>query len=174
MARETSDPGRGAGSQFGPGSGQPGFHYNRDERTAGRPERRPRGGFLFRNRSLAIVLIDLLVVFVVFVLLRLFVFSGDQVNTVGPFAVALEAFMFEDDLYLTVSVEALDPLEPRSGAESLFVVEFPDGTEVTDVVPASEGDVVEVRHVTARVAGEEVLVVVRIEDTQIELSPGDL
>lgn len=129
------------------GAGSLSFHYDREERLRGRPEQTPRGGFLFRNRSLAIVVIDLLVVFVVFVLIRLFIFTGAGSASIGPFEVTLDAFAFDNEIYLTVTVTATEPVVPTSGEETLFEVTFPDDVTVTDLLPDSEGERTEVRYV---------------------------
>lgn len=123
------------------------FHYDRDERLQGRPDPVPRRGFFFRNRSLAIVVIDLLVVFVVFVLMRLLVFTGQGTETVGLYEVRLEAFSFDGEVYVTVVVTASQAIERQSGPDTLLEVTFPDGTTITDLLPDGEGESTEVRHV---------------------------
>jgi hypothetical protein len=129
------------------GNGDLRFHYNREERLEGRAEPVRRGGFLFRNRSLAIVLIDLLFVFVVFVLLRVFIFDGNSPETVGPYAVEVSAFAFDGEIYVTVQITRDEPAEPAGGGSSLVEVRFPDGTVVTDVLPAAASEQIDVRHV---------------------------
>lgn len=128
-------------------SGSLSFHYDRDERLQGLPDPVPRRGFFFRNRSLAIVVIDLLVVFVVFVLMRLFVFTGQGTGTVGLYEARLEAFSFDGEVYVTVVVTASQATERRSGPDTLLEVTFPDGTTITDLLPDEEGESTEVRHV---------------------------
>ncbi|MFW6213960.1 MAG: hypothetical protein ACOC8L_13755 [Spirochaetota bacterium] len=123
------------------------YHSSREERTAGREAKHPRGGFLKRNRSLAIVLIDVAFVFVVFLLFRFLVAGDPASGRLGVTEFSLEAFEFDREVYVTVTSETADERPFIEDAARVFSVEFPDGREVTDILPTAIGVNVEVRAV---------------------------
>ena len=132
------------------GRGDLGFHYDRDERLGDRGEREPETGSIFRrNRSLAITLLDLLLVLIIFALYMVFFRPGasDALMTLDGYAVDGSAFVFDDDVYVTVTVELEDGEAVREGGDTLVRIEFPDGTSTTDVLPSDPEFPTTIRHV---------------------------
>lgn len=144
------------------GRGDLGFHYDREERMGDRGEREPsRGGIFQRNRSLAITLLDLLLVLIIFALYMVFFRPGanDALARFDGYTVDGSAFVFETDVYVTVTVELSDDGVVRDdgvdredrvvqgGGETLVRLEFPDGTGVTDVLPSDPDFPTTIRHV---------------------------
>jgi len=132
------------------GRGDLGFHYDREERLGDRGQREPEQGSIFRrNRSLAITLLDLLLVLIIFALYMVFFRPGssDALVRLDGYAVDGTAFVFEAEVYVTVTVGLADEVAVREGEDSLVSLEFPDGTVTTDVLPSDEGFPTTVRHV---------------------------
>lgn len=135
--RETRDP----GSYH--------FHYDREERLAGReePDEKPRG-ILRGNRSLTLIVLDVIFVLIVFALYFFFFSPEPGVARIDGYRVAGNAFVFDGELYVTVTIEADEP-RTLEGDESLVRVVFPDGERVTDVLPARPGFPTVVRRIVA-------------------------
>lgn len=132
------------------GRGDLGFHYDREERLGDRGEREPeQGGIFRRNRSLAITLLDLLLVLIIFALYMIFFRPGasDALARLDGYEVDASAFVFEAEVYVTVTVELTDSEAVRDGEQSLVRLEFPDGTSSTDVLPSDRDFPTTVRHV---------------------------
>lgn len=127
------------------------FHYNRAEREAmagGRKETE-RGGVFRRNRALLITLLDLAVILIMFVLYIVFIRPNQGTAEIDGFAFRLHAFEYDARVYVSVEITAVDRTNDAglvSGADSLVVATFPDGQEVTDVLPAA-GSRIRIRHV---------------------------
>jgi hypothetical protein len=123
------------------------YHSSREERTGGREPAKPRGGILRHNRSLAIVLIDVIFVFVVFLLFR-FLTAGDPTSaSLAGVDFSLDAFEFDDEIYLTVTASTREERSPIEESPRVFTVRFPDGSKVSDVLPTAPTMPVEVRAV---------------------------
>jgi hypothetical protein len=124
-------------------SSQHHFHYNREERLAGRltPERpRPKGIFK-RNRSLTIILLDIIVIVIMFLLFQFIFTPGRGRERVGDFRVELSAFRFDGQVYATVEITRTREAErPVTGGDSLVTIQFEGDDEVLDTLPSSAGD----------------------------------
>jgi len=130
-------------------SGEYRFYSSREERLAGREEPvRETGSVFRRNRSLLIILLDIVIVLLMFMLYLLFVQPEAGVQVDG-FTIEGAGFLFDDDLYLTVTIEIEPGREADPGGESLVEVVFPDGSILTDVLPSSPDHPTVVRHVLA-------------------------
>ena len=169
--RETRDPGRA------------GFHYSREERLGYESDgggEEPRGIFR-RNRSLAITLIDVLVVLLMFGLYLLFFRPEPGVESLGGYRFEGNAFRFDGDLYVTLTATRADDAPAAVGEASLLRVEFPGGEVVTDVLPTDPDFPTVVRHVAEAdrpagtnredpaPAGDEVGVTVSFADHRLDL-----
>lgn len=153
-------------------SGSYHFHYDREERLAGReePSEKPRG-ILRGNRSLTLILLDVIFVLIVFVLYFFFFSPEPGVVRVDGYRVAGNAFVFDGELYVTVSIEA-DEERTLEGEQSLVWVTFPDGERLTDVLPATTGFPTVLRRVVESdepSAGDEVRVTIAMLGTEREL-----
>jgi len=131
-----------------------GFHYSREERlAAGGREKQPEPKGLFkRNRSLAIILLDVVVIVIMFLLFQ-FVFNpGRSWRRVEDYRVDLTTFRFEDEIYATVDIERVRGGDAPTGSESLVVVRYPGMDDILDVLPNIEGDSISA---TATFTGDE-------------------
>ncbi len=113
------------------------YHYDREERLARRPDRwQPSGGIFKRNRSLTIILIDVLIVLMLFGIFRLFVFGGDRPPQLRGYTVGMDAVETSQGVLAIVTLQAGDEPEESSG---IVTVRFrPAGgepVEVKDLVP---------------------------------------
>ncbi len=117
-----------------------GYHYNREERLAQRPDRpEPQTGGIFRrNRSLTIILLDVSLVLLMF-LLYLFLFRPQPARAeFDGYEVTGSAFLFDEGLYLTVTTTRTnEDSVPPTGAESLLTLVWPDESTATDVLPVN-------------------------------------
>jgi hypothetical protein len=111
------------------------YHYNREERLARRPDHyeAPKGGIFKRNRSLAIILLDVMVILLIFLIFRTFVFGG------GADAPELQGYRLDMRLLETsqgvlalVTIRAPEEVEETSG---IVEVSFSPG----DGAPADAG-----------------------------------
>lgn len=128
-------------------SGDLHFHSSREERLAGREQpEKVNGGVFAGNRSLLIIMLDVLLVLLMFVIYLLF-FGPEAGVRVEGFRIEGSGFAFGEDLYLTVTIEAAEAIPAASGEATLVRVEFADGTSVTDVLPTDPDFPVSVRHV---------------------------
>jgi hypothetical protein len=128
------------------------FHYDRSERLErggvdrdGSPQKS--GGLFKRNRSLAIVVIDLLVILLIYGLYVLFFAPAGHTATIAGHEMTLRAFSFDQDLYLTVRAVGSDDAESRP-----VTVVFAVGEE-TEVVQALLPGAGQARTVRAIVEG---------------------
>lgn len=125
------------------------YHYSREERLAGRPEREEVSGNIFqRNRSLAIILLDVSVVLLMF-LLYLFLFRPTPERAIlDAYEVTASAFRFDDEIYITVTTMVVDEERPPVvGEETLITIDWPDGSSTTDALPVSPEFPTVTRHV---------------------------
>ena len=148
MARETSSP------------DELQFHYSRAERL-GRDEQasdEKRSGLfgrLFtRNRSLLIVILDVLLLLLMFILLQFVFRPGMATKRVEGYRFTITAFVFDSEVYAAVEAVARSDRDASSGESTLVTLRFPDGSEVTDVLPARAGESIVVRSVFAN-AGDD-------------------
>lgn len=94
----------------GPETRDPGaytYHYDRMERLSRGGVDRDRadgqqGGLFKRNRSLAIIVIDLLVILLIYGLYQLFFAPAGHIGEIAGHEVTLRAFSFDDELYVTL------------------------------------------------------------------------
>ncbi len=167
-----SDRNRGDRSEGRPEGYQ--FYSSREERLAGREEPvRETGSIFRRNRSLLIILLDIVIVLLMFVLYLLF-FQPETGVQVGPYTIEGTGFSFDDERYLTVTIEIEPEREGFSGGDTLVEVEFPDGVILTDVLPSSPDFATVVRHVLPNADGEtesgdEVVIDVRLLGQRVEV-----
>lgn len=151
------------------------YHYNREERLARRQDayERPSGGILRRNRSLTIILIDVLIVLMLFAIFRFFFFGREETPTVQGYAVSAELLETSQGSLGLVSISAPEEAPESSGIVTVrFAVLGSDqedarSVEVKDLLP--EGG--ERRRVSELFAGgpEEIRVVVEIDGETLEL-----
>jgi biopolymer transport protein ExbD len=82
------------------------FHYNREEREATRQRvwTPPTGGFLRRNRALAIVLVDVIIVVLLFFIYLFFIRPMEGQVRLGAYRASAQTFLMEDDLLVVVTV----------------------------------------------------------------------
>lgn len=152
------------------------FRYSREERLAltDRPKPHPPGGLFRRNRSLAIILLDVLLVLLVFILFQFVFTPGRSAVRVGDYNVRLSGFRFQNEIYLTVEFSRSRDRETiPAGAAVLVAVRFPGGERVLDVLPVVEGGSTEVTAVVEN-ANQEVAVEVEIlgETVTLRVEPG--
>lgn len=120
------------------------FHYNREDRLSreGAPDLSKRkGGILKGNRSLTILLLDiLLLVLIAFVVIGLFQRSSYKGKLDG-YALTLGALAYQDAAYVTLTLESLKAAvaPPRA-----FVKFYLSGSDevlfVSEVLPFKEGE----------------------------------
>lgn len=123
-------------------------HYDREERLALKHDREPeRGGLFARNRSLLIILLDIVLVLVMFVLYLLFLRPDTVVTQIDGFTLGGSAFVFDTEIYLTVTIGRSGDAPLLDGAETLVRIAFPDGADVTDTLPTDPEYPTIVRHV---------------------------
>lgn len=135
-ARETHEPGQHI------------FHYSREERLQGREQTRPgEGGIFKRNRSLLIILLDILLVLLMFLLYVLFLRGDAGTVRFNGYRADGSAFIFDEQLFVTVTVERTQEDPVTAGEESLLRLRFADGTEMSDVLPTDPEFSTVIRHV---------------------------
>jgi hypothetical protein len=127
------------------------FHYDRSERLAAKAggERVEVSGGLFkRNRSLAIILLDLGVIVIIFLLLQFVITPGRSATRSGDFRLELKAFRFEDEIYSTLEITRFrDRMGLISGEEALVEVRIEDGEEILDVLPGAVDETIVISRV---------------------------
>lgn len=124
------------------------FRYNRQERLDRDLAPRPAspGGSILRNRSLRIVLLNMLLLgAIVFAGQRLLLASGDRAR-VGAYSASLQALRFEGTVYATLTLRLTG--RPAAGGER-FAVRFvlepgEEGLEQSAALPVSPGEEVTV------------------------------
>ena len=115
------------------------FHYDRVERLAGKASEMPADakGLFRRNRSLAIILLDVVIIVIMFLLFQFIFNPGRSWKRVGDYRVELTAFWFEAEVYATVDIlRVREGDQPPAGAESLVIIRFAGREDVLDVLPA--------------------------------------
>jgi len=134
------------------------YHYNRQERLehdlAPRPT--PPGGSFLRNRSLRIVLLNMLLLgAIVFAGQRLLLASGDQAR-IGAYSASLRALRFEGTVFATLSLRLTG--RPSAAGERFavrFVLEPGEGgLEQTAALPVSPGEEVTVGEAIPLTSGD--------------------
>jgi len=119
ISRETNDP-----------TGAPHFHYSRAERLGYDPgnevKKKPESIFK-RNRSLAIILIDLAVILLIFVIYILFLAPDASTVRMSSYEFRLRAVQFGDDVLVTLAVESLsDAGTPSLAGEGILEIVLGD------------------------------------------------
>lgn len=120
------------------------FHYDREDRLSreGAPDLgKRRGGILKGNRSLTILLLDiLLLLLIAFVVIGLFQRSSYKGKLEG-YALTLSALAYQDAAYITLTLEGL---KAEAEAPRVFVKFYLAGSDeelfVSDVLPVKEGE----------------------------------
>lgn len=159
---ETSEPGSG-------------FHYNRDERVGKREFRsegeRTKGKVFARNRSLLIILLDIVLVLVIFGLYRFILVPRLATTNYEGYELRLRAFEFEDEILVSLRVRA-GAEEPNPVEAELIFQVAPGGPEqsIERLFPsAAEGEqTYRVRFPSSEEASR-VEVQVRTEDREFQL-----
>ena len=100
-------------------SRRPEFHYDREDRLnrRSRREEASRGGIFRRNRSLAILLLDVVLIVILYLFLQFFVFGAEDRHTALGCRFVLRAVAFEDQVLVSLRITRRDA--PKEGAESL-------------------------------------------------------
>jgi hypothetical protein len=118
--------------------GGAGFHYSREERLAGTNlgKREEPKGLFRRNRSLAIILLDVLLILLIYVLFQFVFTPGRSRARVGDYDLTLSAFRFESEIYASVEIVRARSNEPvPQGEASLVQVTFGPDEVVLDALP---------------------------------------
>jgi hypothetical protein len=122
-----------------------GYHYNRRERLSMESAPPPRldGSFFRRNRHLAIILLDLLVLVILFFALRIFVPGGHDRARLAGYQVTLRGFPYEEVVLASVSVKRISK-KPAGDYESIQVrfalAEDGEAVEVDAFLPNRPGE----------------------------------
>lgn len=127
------------------------FHYDRDERLAqtGGPKPAEPKGLFRRNRSLAIILLDVLLILLIYVLFQFVFTPGRSSARVQDYDLELSAFRFEGELYVTVEITKSRDRETIPNGEDLLVtVNVPGVDPVLDVLPIIQSQSIRVTAVT--------------------------
>jgi hypothetical protein len=148
------------------------FHYHRQERLSrGGVDRDgpapPKGSIFKRNRSLAIVVIDLLVILLIYGLYILFFAPSNSSATIAGHALTLRAFSFESDAYVTLVFEAGD--EARREPVTVTFEAGEETVEVSEVLPEA-GTSKNLRAILDGQGEERVTATVTVGDEVISLS----
>ncbi len=123
-------------------------HYDREERLALKQEQKPEPVGLFaRNRSLIIILLDIVLVLVMFVIYLLFIRPGTAASEIDGFVLEGGAFVFDTDIYLSLTIRRTTDAVLLEGADTLVRVTVPDGSEITDTLPTDPEHPITIRHV---------------------------
>lgn len=82
------------------------FHYSREEREATRQRvwTPPTGGFLRRNRALAIILVDVIIVVLLFFIYLFFLRPLEGQVRLGNYRASAQTFFVEEDLLVVVTI----------------------------------------------------------------------
>lgn len=144
-------------------------HYDPAERRARNGADRPKGRSpLFRNRSMLITILDLIVILIMFVLYLLFIRPNLGTREIEGYELRATAFGFDGQTFVSVQIGAEelqdsggDGAQP-SGAGSLVTVRFADGREIEDVLPPA-GEQFVLRHVLDSVEEETEVTVILAE-----------
>lgn len=127
------------------GEGQYHYHYDRSEREVGLSGYAERNlhtsGFLRRNRSLAITLIDLLVLLLLFLLIMFYLKMQPSGSRFEGLEVTSDAYLSEERLFVALTFERTEDSGPTGMVRVLFRV-LPDDRrlELIDALPKSMGD----------------------------------
>ncbi|MCK4516054.1 MAG: hypothetical protein KAU31_12395 [Spirochaetaceae bacterium] len=116
------------------------FHYDRAERLGGAENEKPSEakGLFQRNRSLAIILLDVIIIVIMFLLFQFIFTPGRSWTRVGDYRAELTAFRFESEVYATVEISRVRAGEEQpTGPDSLVVIRFAGREDVLDVLPAA-------------------------------------
>jgi hypothetical protein len=124
------------------------YHYSREERLSRKPQEAPEAdGFIKRNRSLLIVLLDIVLILVVFVLYLLFFHTAPTSTEMDGFIVDGNAFVFDGDIYLTLSITRGGNAVLVPQDDMLVEVSFPGGRTLVDALPIDPDYPATIRHV---------------------------
>ncbi len=143
------------------------FHYDRAERLGGTVSEKSTEakGLFQRNRSLAIILLDVIIIVIMFLLFQFIFTPGRSWTRVGDYRAELTAFRFESEVYATVEilrVRAGD--EQPAGSDSLVIIRFAGREDVLDVLPTAIDDRITVTTVlTADELSDDVPITVEVE-----------
>ena len=144
------------------------LHYDREERLSRKQRKAPEsGGFFTRNRSLLIVLFDIVLVLVMFGLYLLFFRSAPTSTEMDGFIVDGNAFVFDSEVYLTISITRGSNATLNPQDDMLVELSFPGGTAVIDALPIDPDHPATIRHV---VAGESARSYLNADEVPIDVT----
>lgn len=122
------------------------FHYNREDRLKSvRPEItsrlegcKPKKGLFRKNRTLMIILLDVLVIILLYFILMPFLNKRAQTAELAGYEMKLRAFLYEDTTFVSLGIT-------HTGAEGnadgelahvrFYLEEGENGVEVIDILP---------------------------------------
>ena len=116
------------------------YNYNREERLARRSDRyeSAKGGLFRRNRSLAIILLDVMVILLIFGIFRVFVFGGDNQPELMEYRFSMSLLETSQGALALVNIRA--PAEPADTSGIVTVTFRPAGSSSEGAGPADVKD----------------------------------
>jgi hypothetical protein len=122
------------------------YHYNREERLSmsNAPDlsRRSKRGFLKGNRALIILLIDILLICLLFVAFRYFIYKPPNVGQLTGYALSLRGMSLGDRVVVSLRVERRNAEAPLGRVYAVFRIEDAE-LRLSRMLPADRGEVVE-------------------------------
>lgn len=113
------------------------FHYDRSEREAMRTRvwTPPSGGFLRRNRSLAILLIDAVIVVGLFLLFLFVILPMQRRVTLAGYQVTVDAIAFAEEIVVRARVV---PVDSADRTDQPIITVSAAGLETADLAPRGD------------------------------------
>ena len=112
------------------------FHYDREEREAGKRTiwTPPTGGFFRRNRALAIILVDLIIVVLIFLLYLFFLHPLEGRVRLGDYHVETQSYVLAEEILITVTVTRGADRADGGEVQPVITVRV-HGESVSDLAP---------------------------------------
>lgn len=156
------------------------FHYDKEERIQSlSPHIRDRSseklGLFKRNRSLFIILIDVLIIVLIIVVVLPFVGGKEHTTVIEGYTFTLSGFIFEDSSLFNLHILSEKESASTSNDNRVITVTFSiEGTEeqrkVTDLLPVSQKERIIRGRIPYNGAGKQATALIRFDQTEFTLT----
>jgi hypothetical protein len=130
-----------------PGNQQFNYHYNREERlkmpNAPKNNYEKSNNILKKNKSLAIILIDIVIFVIVFSVIKFFFILPSNFDNNNGYSLTLSGFSTNEEVIVRVKIEKKENDAPEGNAEITFTAEGRD-LDLSEVLPKEKGEYIEI------------------------------
>ncbi len=116
------------------------YHYNKEEREKNLSheiKNRQKRRFLQFNRSLFIIMMDIVIIVIVFIILRPFLQKEHEADVLSGYSLELKGFIFEEKAYISLKIRLVEDTDSNINiVKVIFEIEdSEEKLEIIDILP---------------------------------------